>query len=67
MVSHHLIMFGGHWSNASGNMKYLICHMTSQNRVIEGERKFMSGSSLWYITTLSSLVALGIAVVQICF
>ena len=46
MVSHHLIMFGGHWSNASGNMKYLICHMTSQNHVIEGERKFMSGSSL---------------------
>ena len=26
---HHFAMFGGHWSSASGGMKYLICHVTS--------------------------------------
>ena len=42
-VSHHFDMFdifGGHWSchwsNASGDIKYLVRHMTSQNYVIEG-------------------------------
>ena len=35
-VSFHLAMFGGHCSSASGNIKYFICHVTSQNDVIEG-------------------------------
>ena len=27
----HLAMFGDHWSSASGNMKYLTCHMSLLN------------------------------------
>ena len=54
---------GGHWSHASGDRKYLICHVTSQNREIEGSGNFLSSS--WYATTLPSLVAIGIVVVEI--
>ena len=60
-------MFGRHWSITIGDMNYLTCHVTFQNHVIEGSSNFMSGSSSWYITTLPSLVAIGIAVVEICF
>ena len=57
---HYLHMFGGHWSNASEEMKYLICHMTSENHVIEGSISFMSGTSSWHVTTLPGLLAIGI-------
>ena len=40
-------------------MKYLICHVTSQNHVIE------RGSSSWFVTTLPILMAIDI--VEICF
>ena len=36
MASHHFAISGGHWPSASGYMQYLICHVTSQNHVIEG-------------------------------
>ena len=29
-------MSGGHWSSASGDVKFLMCHMISQDHVIEG-------------------------------
>ena len=48
-----------------GDMKNLICNVTSQNHVIEGLRIFMSGSSSWHVTTLPSLVAIGVEVVEI--
>ena len=64
-MSHHLAMFGEHCSNASGNIKYLTFHVTLQNHVIEGSTNFMSGSSSWYITTLPSLVVIGIVVREI--
>ena len=32
-LSHHLVMFGGLWSSASGDMKYLISHVTLKNLV----------------------------------
>ena len=67
MVIHHFAMFGGHWSNGSGEMKCLLCHMTSENHVIEVSSIFMSGSSSWYVTTFPSFVAIGTAVVEICF
>ena len=63
-VSHHLAMFGGHWSIAIGYVKYLIFHVTSQKYVIEGSSNFMCGSFLWYVTTLPSLLAIGIALVE---
>ena len=62
MVSHHLAMFGGHWSSASGDIKYLKYHVTLQNHVIEGLSNVMSGNSSWYITTLPILVAIDIVV-----
>ena len=64
---HHLTTFGSHWSIANGN-KYSIWRVTLQNHVIEGSSNFMSESSSWYVTTLPSLVKIGIKVVQIqCF
>ena len=32
-LSRHLVMFSDLWSSASGNMKYLISHMTLKNLV----------------------------------
>ena len=49
-----------HWSSASGDINYLTCHVALQNHVIEGSSNFMSGSSSWYMTTLASLVTIGI-------
>ena len=63
-VSHNLAMFGGYWFSASGDMKYLICHVISQNYVIEGSSNFTKGSSSLYISTLSSFVAIGIVLVE---
>ena len=62
-VSHQLAMFGGQWSIANRDVKYLIYHVTSQKYVTEGSSNFMAGSSSWYVATLPSLVAIGIAVV----
>ena len=63
MVSHHLTMHGGFI--ATGNIEYWICHVTSQNHVIEGSSNFMSDSFSWYVTTtFPSLVAIGIVVVE---
>ena len=45
MVSHHLAMLGGHWPSASGDIKYLSCHETSQNHVTEGWCNFMRANS----------------------
>ena len=45
MVSHHFAMFGGYWSSAGGDIKYLICHVTSQKHVVEGSCNFMFGGS----------------------
>ena len=44
---------------------YVTLHATSQNHMIEGSNKFMSGSSSWYVTTLPSLIAIGIVLVEI--
>ena len=67
-VNHHLAMFGGVWSSAHGDIKYLIFHVIPQNQVIEGSSNFMRGSFLCYVTTLPSLVAIGMILVEIkCF
>ena len=42
MVSHHLAMFGSLWFSANGDITNLICHMASQNHVVEGSCNFMS-------------------------
>ena len=45
MVSLLFAIFAGHWSSADEDIKYLICHVTSLNRSIEGSSNFMSGTS----------------------
>ena len=64
LVSHHFAMFGDHWSSGNEDKKYLICHVTSQNHLIEGRCNLISGSSSKYVTTLPSLVAINIALVR---
>ena len=65
-VIHHLAMFGGYWNSASESTKYSICHVATQNHMIEGSCNFMSGNSSLYITTLLVLEVIGIVVVYIC-
>ena len=65
MVSHHLAMFGNLWSVTNEDLKYLICHVTSQNHMIEGSVNFMSGRSSSYVTTLPRFLAIGIVVAEI--
>ena len=60
-------MFDAHRSSASGNVTYLICHMTSQDHVIERSCEVTDGSTPLYVTILPSLMAIGIVVVEICF
>ena len=53
MVSYHLAMRGVHWSTVSGDIKYLSCHETSQNYMID---------SSGYITTLPILAVIAIVI-----
>ena len=65
MVSHDLAKFHGYWASASGDIKYVICQVTSQNHVIERSCNFISRNFSWCFTTLSSLVAIDSVVVAI--
>ena len=66
MVSHHFVMFGGHWPGAIRDVTHLICHVTSENHVIERFCDFVSGSSSssLHVTTKPSLVAIDVDVVE---
>ena len=67
MASHNFAMFVGHWSDANESITSLVFRVTSEDHVSEGSLDFMGGSSSLYVTTLPSLIAVGIAVVEICF
>ena len=60
-------MFGIHWSSASGDMKYLISPVTSQEYMIVGSCDPMIGSSSLCVTFLLSLVVIDNVEVQIYF
>ena len=62
-MGQHLVKFGGHWSNASGDIKYLTCHVTSQKQATEAQSNLKL--FMVYVTNLPSLVATAIAVVEI--
>ena len=64
-VHHHLDTFGDHKHCGSGDGMLLISHVTSQNHVIERSCISMSGGSSFYVTTLPSLLAIGVVVVEI--
>lgn len=53
------------WSHAlrSGDM-LLVCHVILQCHVIRGPRDFIDAKPSWQVTTLPSLMARGIAVVE---
>lgn len=55
------------WSSATGDITYLICHVTSQEHEIEGSCNFLSESLLLYFITLPSLVVSSIVVVELFF
>ena len=42
-----------------------ICHITLENNPIKESFKFMGESSLQYLTSLTSLVTLGVLIVEI--
>lgn len=46
---------------------YAICHVTSQDDISEEPFRFMGGSFLLYISTLTSLVTIGSVIVDILF
>ena len=64
-VSHHFAIFGGHWSSASGEIAFLICHMSSQDHMIKGSCDFMGENSSLYAIPLPNAVAVGIMVAEI--
>ena len=46
MVSHHLTIYGGHWSSGNGDITYLICRLFSQDHVIENSNDWMGAPHL---------------------
>ena len=62
-LSHHTANFSG-FKHCGGGDISLICQKISQDHVIKGQCNFMSGSSSFYVTNLTSLVAIGIMVVE---
>ena len=67
MASHNFAMFGGHWSDASEGITSLVFRVTSEDHLSEGSHDFMGGSSSLYVTTLPSVIAVDIVVVEISF
>lgn len=75
-VDHHIAIFGGFLGKmlamlngqrpcGSRYITYLICHVTSYDHVLRSLCEFIRGSSLLLLTTLRSLMAIGLMVVQI--
>ena len=64
MVSQHLANFDGHRHCGSGDM-FLICHVTHCDHCLKGCNDFTSGSPSYKVTTMPSLLAIGLAVEEI--
>ena len=64
-VAAHPAKFGGHSHSGSGVIMNLVCHLILQDNMIKGACDCMGGRFSWYVTTLPSLVAIGIVVVEI--
>ena len=63
LTYHHCASCGVDTSSAGGDM-YFICYMTEQDHSVEMSCVFMGESSLPHITTLKSLVTIGIVIVK---
>ena len=60
-------LLGVYEFSAGGDIMYLICHVLPHDHYTKGSRKFMGGSSWYYIITLISLMTISIVIVEICF
>ena len=63
IVCQHLAYCGVDTSSAGGDM-YFICHVTQQDHSVEMSCVFMGESSSLHVTTLKSLVTIGILIVK---
>ena len=64
-VSQHHVKFGGHKHIASREINVFVYHVTLQDHVIKPLCGFLVWSTLRYVTTLPSVVAIGSVVVKI--
>ena len=64
-ASYHPAKFGGYSYSASRVIMVLVCHVILQCHIIKGSCDFIGGSPSWYVTTLSSLLVIGIEIVEI--
>ena len=58
-ASYHPPNFGDHSHCGSGTIIILVCHVISQNHVIKGSSEFLGRSPSRKVTTLPSLMAIG--------
>ena len=58
-ASYHPTNFGDHSHCGRGIIIILVCHVISQDHVIKGSSEFMGRYPSWKVTTLPSLVAIG--------
>ena len=58
-------MFSVYYFSTSGDITYLVCHLISQEDVIEGSYDVLCQRHSFYATTLPSLVTIDTAVVQV--
>ena len=65
MMSYHPAKFGGRSHSGSGVIRKLVCHMILKDHVVKGSCDFMGGNHSWSVTTLQSLVTIGIVLVEI--
>ena len=64
-MSYHPAKFGGHSHSGSGVIRNLVCHVILQDHVVTRSCDFVGESPSWYVTTLQSLVTIGIVIVEI--
>ena len=64
-LCHHPDKSCDHGHYDSGDIVFLICHVTSREHMFKGLCEFVGGSPLWCVTTLSCLVAIGLVQLEI--
>ena len=66
-MSHRPVKFRGHRLCGIGDIKLLICHVTSRNYVVRGSCGIMGQFPSSETTTLPNFVAIGLAEEEILF
>ena len=63
-IHYHPDGFGNHRNCDSGDIMFLICHLTSRNHMFKGLCEFMGWSSSQLVTTLPCFVAISLLQVE---